>query len=169
MPNTYQARWAGTGGFEPGEPVTRFQDKCGCASGTTRAEEPELPESLTLQRLTLWPVSRGDAGFLLEHWSDPDVRHYLFDEEPVAADQVSQVIDDSTHNFATAGYGLWLVRDAHSHEAIGTAGLRRLDDQGLELVYSITPRFWGHGYAAEAACGVLDFAICRLGLREVLA
>jgi [ribosomal protein S5]-alanine N-acetyltransferase len=122
-------------------------------------EESGVAESLTLRRLTLCPVSRGDADFLLEHWSDPELRPFLFDDGPVVADQVNAAIDDSTHNFATAGYGLWLIRDARSNEAIGTAGLRRandVDNQGLELFYSITPKYWGNGYATEAACGVLS-------------
>jgi RimJ/RimL family protein N-acetyltransferase len=117
----------------------------------------------------LCPVSRGDAGFLLEHWSDPEVRHFLVHESPIVADQISEVIDDSAHKFATAGYGLWLIRESHSDEAIGTAGLRCLDGDGLELFYSITPRHWGHGYATEAACGVLDFALGRLGLDGIVA
>lgn len=122
---------------------------------------------IALQRLTLCPVAPGDAAFLLDHCNDPHVRRFLFDGSTVAADQISQTIAESMHNFATAGYGLWLIRKTHDRRAVGTVGLRPLDDLGLEVVYSITPRYWGNGYATEAARGIVDFALNQLGLKAV--
>jgi Acetyltransferase (GNAT) domain len=52
---------------------------------------------------------------------------------------------------------------------VGTAGLRPLEDLGLEIFYSLSPASWGQGYATEAARAVLDYALGPLGLPEVLA
>jgi [ribosomal protein S5]-alanine N-acetyltransferase len=52
---------------------------------------------------------------------------------------------------------------------VGTAGLRPLDELGLEVFYSLAPASWGKGYATEAARAVLDHALGSLGLPEVLA
>jgi RimJ/RimL family protein N-acetyltransferase len=55
---------------------------------------------------------------------------------------------------------------------LGTAGLRPLDDSEdaeIEIVYSLEPDRWGHGYAAEAAVAILDYAFEVLGLGRVLA
>jgi [ribosomal protein S5]-alanine N-acetyltransferase len=52
---------------------------------------------------------------------------------------------------------------------VGTAGLRPLEDIGLEVFYSLAPGSWGKGYATEAARAVLDRALGPLGLPEVLA
>jgi len=128
-----------------------------------------LTKVIALHWLTLCPVAHGDTAFLLDHWNDPDVRRFLFDGSSVAADQISQTIAESMHNFATAGYGLWPIRKTHDRGAVGTVGLRPLDDLGLEVFYSITPRYWGNGYATEAACGIVDFALNRLGLKAVYA
>ena len=54
-------------------------------------------------------------------------------------------------------------------ELVGTAGLRPLDDVGLEIFYSLVPGSWGKGYATEAARAVVDNALGPLGLPEVLA
>ena len=51
----------------------------------------------------------------------------------------------------------------------GTAGLRPLDDIGLEIFYSLAPGSWGRGYATEAARAVVGHALDTLGLAEVLA
>jgi RimJ/RimL family protein N-acetyltransferase len=106
---------------------------------------------------------------LLDHWNDPDVRRFLFDGITVTADRISQTIADSMHGFATAGYGVWLIDRTHDRDAVGTVGLRPLDDLGLEVFYSITPAFWGNGYATEAASGIVDLALNRLGLQAVYA
>ena len=112
-----------------------------------------MSEILT-QRLSLCPVARGDAVFVLDHWGDPVVRHGLLDGDTT---------QDNADSFASDGYGLWLILKAHTREAVGTAGLRRIDGRGLELFYSITPEYRGNGYATEAARGVVEFAVARLG------
>ena len=51
---------------------------------------------------------------------------------------------------------------------IGFAGLRPLPDApDLELYYGLDPRHWGHGYATEAARGVLDYGFDVLGLEAI--
>src|SRR5690348_15172832 len=54
-------------------------------------------------------------------------------------------------------------------DLVGTVGLRPLDDDGLEIFYSLAPGWWGRGYATEAARAVVGHALGTLGLAEVLA
>ena len=51
----------------------------------------------------------------------------------------------------------------------GTAGLRPLEESGLEIFYSLAPGAWGHGYATEAARAVVEYGLGPLALPEVLA
>jgi ribosomal-protein-alanine N-acetyltransferase len=124
---------------------------------------------LKLQRLTLQPVSGEDKDFLIAHWSDPRIRHFLFDATPAEPAEITQAITNSALDFATAGYGLWLIRRARSSQPVGAVGLRPLDDLGLEVFYSLTPDSWGNGYATEAAGGVINYALGPLGVMEVFA
>lgn len=121
---------------------------------------------LTTDRLMLRPVRRDDHTILLAHWTEPEVRRFLFDGVVLTAEQVSRTIADSEASFAAHGWGLWMVSDAN---VIGTAGLRPLDDLGLEVFYSLDPRAWGKGYATEAAAAVVSHALEVLELPEVLA
>ena len=59
--------------------------------------------------------------------------------------------------------------DLAGADLVGTAGLRPLEDLGLEIFYSLAPGSWGRGYATEAAGAVLAYALGPLGLPEVLA
>jgi RimJ/RimL family protein N-acetyltransferase len=124
---------------------------------------------LTTDRLVLRPVTPADQAGLLAHWRAPQVRRFLFDGAVLSAADVSRVIQDSAASFAAAGYGLWLIREGGGRDLTGTAGLRPLEDLGLEVIYSLAPGAQGMGYATEAARAVVEYALGPLGLPAVLA
>jgi [ribosomal protein S5]-alanine N-acetyltransferase len=124
---------------------------------------------LRTERLILRPVTAEDHAVLRAHWAGPDVRRFLFDGATLSAAEITEVIKDSARDFGRAGYGLWLVHETDRTDLVGTAGLRPLEDLGLEIFYSLAPGSWGRGYATEAARAVLDYALGPLGLPEVLA
>jgi [ribosomal protein S5]-alanine N-acetyltransferase len=124
---------------------------------------------LATGRLVLRPVTLSDHAAVLAHWTTPDVRRFLFDGGIVSDDEVTEAIEDSARDFAAAGYGLWLIREKDRADLVGTAGLRPLEDLGLEIFYSLAPGSWGQGYATEAARTVVEHALGPLGLPEVLA
>ena len=124
---------------------------------------------LTTERLVLLPVTSEDHAVLLTHWTQQDVRRFLFDGVELTAAEVAETIEESVRDFAAGGYGIWLILKPGQPELVGTAGLRPLDDLGLEIFYSLAPGWWGWGYATEAARAVVDHALGPLGLPEVLA
>jgi RimJ/RimL family protein N-acetyltransferase len=124
---------------------------------------------LTTERLVLRPVAAQDHAGLLAHWTEPDVRRFLFDGALLSSAEITRAIEDSARDFAAAGYGLWLIRETDGTDLVGIAGLRPLEDIGLEVFYSLTPCARGKGYATEAARAVVEHALGRLGLPEVLA
>ncbi|HLK79294.1 MAG TPA: GNAT family N-acetyltransferase [Streptosporangiaceae bacterium] len=124
---------------------------------------------LRTERLVLRPVTAGDHAVLRAHWAASDVRRFLFDGATLSAAEITETIEDSARDFGRTGYGLWLVHENGGTDLVGTAGLRPLEDLGLEIFYSLAPGSWGKGYATEAARAVLDHALGPLGLPEVLA
>jgi [ribosomal protein S5]-alanine N-acetyltransferase len=153
---------AGQGGFPGGAPRA---DARGHWLGSLAA----VDHALTTERLVLRPVTANDHAVLLAHWTLPDVRRFLFDGAALSAAEVTETIEESVRDFAAAGYGIWIIHEEGQTELVGTAGLRSLEDLGLEIFYSLAPGSWGHGYATEAALAVVEHALGSLGLPEVLA
>jgi RimJ/RimL family protein N-acetyltransferase len=131
---------------------------------------------LSTERLVLRPVTADDHAALLAHWTHPDVRRFLFDGAALSAAKVAETIEESIGHFAARGFGIWLIElgagtgpVGTAAGPVGTAGLRPLEESGLEIFYSLAPGAWGHGYATEAARAVVEYGLGPLALPEVLA
>lgn len=124
---------------------------------------------LSTERLVLRPVTADDHAALLAHWTHPDVRRFLFDGAALSAAEVAETIKESIGHFAARGFGIWLIELGTAAGPVGTAGLRPLEESGLEIFYSLAPGAWGHGYATEAARAVVEYGLGPLALPEVLA
>ena len=136
---------------------------------------------LSTERLVLRPVTADDHAALLAHWTQPDVRRFLFDGAAPSAAEVAETIEESISDFAASGYGIWLIElrsgtglpgtglPGAAAGLAGTTGLRPLEESGLEIFYSLVPGAWGHGYATEAARAVVKYGLRPLGLPEVRA
>ena len=127
---------------------------------------------LSTERLVLRPVTADDHDALLAHWTQPDVRRFLFDGAAPSAAEVAETIEESIGHFAARGFGIWLIELGSGvglAGLAGTAGLRPLEESGLEIFYSLAPGAWGHGYATEAARAIVEYGVGPLGLPEVLA
>lgn len=122
------------------------------------------------ERLTLSPVSEGDAEWLLGVFRDPAVRRYLLDDALVSLEWVRSEIASSAEGFARLGAGLWAVRFPDATAIIGFVGFREfLNPPRLQLLYGLLPEYWGRGLATEAASRVCDYAFVELGFDRVEA
>lgn len=129
---------------------------------------------LTTPRLRLSPMTDDDIAALVRHWSDDQVRRYLWDDQPVTLDMVSAIVTTSDKDFQREGYGIWTARLLADEEdearLIGMCGLRQVQGKGwLEILYSLKPRYWHMGLATEAAHHVLNFAFSALHQKRVIA
>jgi RimJ/RimL family protein N-acetyltransferase len=116
---------------------------------------------LATERLVLRPVTTDDHAALLALWTMPQVRRFLFDGAILSASEITIAIQDSARDFTAAGYGLWLIRERNGTDLAGAAGLRPLENLGLEVYYSLAPGRRGNGFATEAARAVVEYGLGR--------
>ena len=75
---------------------------------------------------------------------------------------------------AERGYGLWAVESPGEAPFLGFVGLAVPGFQAaftpcVEVGWRLAWRFWGRGYASEAARGALEHGFGELGLREIVS
>jgi len=125
---------------------------------------------LRTERLRLRPLEPDDRAALHRHWTDPDVRRFLWDGRVIDLATVDGVIGRNTASFAADGFGLFALRESGPGALLGACGLWRMTpDAEPELLYSLAPSAWGRGLVTEAARCVLEDAFTRLGHARVRA
>lgn len=122
------------------------------------------------RRLLLRELQISDAAPLARIWSDPDVT--LFMGGPRDEARLRQDLEVEAKAAAPAEIGLWPVVEKASGKVIGHCGLleKQVDGQEeVELIYVFGKPAWGHGYGAEAAIAIREYAFEQLGQRRLIA
>ena len=122
-----------------------------------------MRETLRSSRLWLEPVEPRDATALHSHWTEPEVREFLWDGIVIHRQQVDEIIAKSDRLFDDPGAGLWAMRTPDG-AFLGCAGFWFFHEPPeLELVISLSPSEWGTGTASEACRTLVDYALDELG------
>lgn len=121
-------------------------------------------------RLRLRPLQPSDRAALHQHWTQPEVRRYLWDDETLSPEEVQEVISTSERLFRERGVGLWSLRGLDSARLLGCAGYWPFHEPPqIELLFSITPEHWGKGLAGEAAQALMAYVFEALDWSYVQA
>lgn len=135
-----------------------------------RRRHGEMLTEMRTARLFLRPYQRTDIDTLHRLWTDPGVRQYLWDDRIIPRQLAAGVVEGSLTDWTTHGLGQWVVCRPGSDEVIGFCGFR-WGEAGTppELLYGLSPTYWGRGLATEAARAVLTYAFQQLGIERVWA
>jgi ribosomal-protein-alanine N-acetyltransferase len=103
--------------------------------------------------------------------ADPEVMAHL---GRLTREESDAAIERYEAHFAREGFGKWALQLAGEGGLIGSVGLERVEfparfTPAVEIGWRLARRYWGQGYATEAARRTLDFAFDDLGLPGVVA
>ncbi len=114
---------------------------------------------LVTERLRLREMKDSDATFMLESLNEPAFLRHVGDRGVrTVAEAQCYLRERVTSRYQQQGYGVWLVTLQETGEAIGICGLiKRETLEDIDLGFSFLERFWGRGYAFEAAEAVMDY------------
>ncbi|MGJ7489758.1 GNAT family N-acetyltransferase [Variovorax sp. ZT4R33] len=136
------------------------------------ATNADVPHGIETDRLLLRPWREADRAPFAALSVDPEVMAYLL---PLASPEAADGwIDRQQAHLAAHGFCFWAVESRASGEFMGAAGLLRVGYQAaftpaVEVGWRLARRFWGQGYAPEAARAAIGFGFGRLGLQEIVA
>ena len=127
------------------------------------------PPVLETERLVLRALSADEATSLHRISNEPNVRLYLWDDQPNSEATIKGLIAHSDRMFSKENVGLFGVRLRGREDLLGFCGfvcLKGMEEP--ELCYELTQKMWGGGIATQAARACLRYAFEEVGLERVI-
>jgi RimJ/RimL family protein N-acetyltransferase len=127
-----------------------------------------MPERLDTARLVLRPFAEDDAEAAFRWFGDPEVMRFIPTGADGSVEDTRQRLARYREHQTRHGFSKWIVRERGSGEAVGDAGLLRLEDpERIDLGFRLARDCWGRGFATEAArawvqAAFADFRLARL-------
>jgi RimJ/RimL family protein N-acetyltransferase len=126
---------------------------------------------LETERLILRHQTIEDAAFILELLNDPSWIQYIGDRGVrTINDARDYILKGAQDMYARLGFGFYLTELKDGGIPIGICGLVKRDFlEDVDVGFAFLPRFWGKGYAFEAASAVMGYAQSVLGIKRIVA
>jgi len=123
-------------------------------------------------RLLLRPWRPEDRPPFAEQNADPVVMRFLIG--PLTRAESDAYVDRTEQHLAMHGFCKWAVEALGVAPFIGSVGLTHVRFEAsftpaVEVAWRLHRRFWGHGYATEAARAAIEDGFTRVGLTEIVA
>ena len=120
--------------------------------------------SLGTSRLRLRQPAASDLDAYASLCADPLVMRYVGDRGPLSREDAWRQLAMLVGHWALRGYGMWVVEELGSGAFVGRVGLHYPEGwPEPEVAWAIAHRYWGQGYAFEAATAALRIAFDTLG------
>ncbi len=122
---------------------------------------------LETDRLILRPPEKGDLGFWAEKMADPEAMLHFGGPQPLQGAWRAMAMISGA--WSLDGASLFSVIEKDSGRWIGRVGPWFPPGwPAPEIGWALDPRFWGRGYATEAAARAMDWAFEDLGWTEAV-
>ncbi len=126
-------------------------------------------------RLILREIIEADDLALFELDSNPEVCIYLGNNPVKNLEESQEIIKFIQIQYAENGIGRWAVILKETNEFIGWCGLKLYKEalnhhiNFYELGYRFMPKYWGKGFATEAAKASLNYGFNKLKQEKIFA
>jgi RimJ/RimL family protein N-acetyltransferase len=123
------------------------------------------------ERLRLRPLTVEDAAFVLELVNEPSWLQFIGDKGVRTLEDARTYIEAGPMAmYARLGFGLYVTERKSDGAPMGMCGLIKRDGlDDVDIGFAFLPRYWGRGYAYEAAAAVMDFGKRIIGLTRIVA
>lgn len=119
-------------------------------------------------RLLLRELEPADAEAFFGLNADPEVVKYTGDRPFESIDAARHFLENYDQ-YEKFGYGRWAVILKETGEFIGWCGLKYTPElEETDLGFRFFRRFWGRGYATEAAQACINFGFSHFKLKRIV-
>jgi RimJ/RimL family protein N-acetyltransferase len=123
------------------------------------------------ERLILREILPEDDEGLFQLDSDPDVQQFLGKKPIKSIEEAREVVRFIRQQYFDNGIGRWAVIEKSSNNFIGWAGLKLIREpvnnhcNYYDLGYRLIKRYWGQGFATEAAKASLKYGFSEMKIK----
>jgi ribosomal-protein-alanine N-acetyltransferase len=156
---------------KPGLKAAQLRSSIGSGNTQVRGLRVLRMDILETKRLILRHTEMSDLENLLGILADPEAMRYY----PSTKDEATarMWIERTLERYKNDGTALWTIDlKAEPRIFIGQCGLVRQEVQGnqeLEVGYLLLRRYWGYGFATEAAAACRDYGFDVLGADRLIS
>jgi RimJ/RimL family protein N-acetyltransferase len=134
--------------------------------------EYALPPEIETERLLLRRWCDKDREPFAAMCADPRVMEFF--PRTQTPEEADTVIDRLNSHIDRHGFGFWALEDRSNGEFLGFTGLSNVGfdapfTPAVEIGWRLAHRFWGAGYASEAARASLAWGFGTLHLPEIIS
>jgi ribosomal-protein-alanine N-acetyltransferase len=125
------------------------------------------------ERLIIREIIPEDIDGMFELESDPQVHQYLGNQPIKTREESPGRIDFIRQQYIDHGIGRWAMIEKETNSFIGWTGFKFINEtvnghiNYYDLGYRMIPKYWGKGYATEAAIACLDYGTNQLKLNPI--
>lgn len=128
------------------------------------------PVKIFTERLLLRQWYKADYELFARMNADPDVMRFY--PNTLTTDQSNELASKFESLIKKNGWGFWAVELLDKQQFIGFVGLNKPSyilpvSPCVEIGWRLSKKYWGNGYASEAAKAALNFAFETLKLDKV--
>jgi len=111
-----------------------------------------MTKSYKTERLILKTIDDTDQAFIYKHFSNDQVNKYLFDAEPLTAENQAMDIINFYQHTKPKNQERFIILLNSDKTPIGTLGYHALNqkEKTVDIGYDLNPDFIGNGYMREA-------------------
>lgn len=137
------------------------------------SDYPKTMSNIILEtdRLVLRKIEIEDADALFQIQNNSDVMRYAING-PSSEEGVFRFIHATLNRYETDGIGQWAVVEKLSNTVIGDCGFSIKDIDRIrehDLSYRFSRKYWGKGFATEAATACRNYAFKNLNLDRIIS
>ena len=128
--------------------------------------------ALKTERLILRRFTIEDAEPMFNNWaSDDEVTKFLTWPTHRSIEDSKWFINQCLDNYSNLSFYNWAIELIGSHELVGNISIVHTNEETNNMIFGwvIGRKYWGNGYAPEAAKKVLDIMFDEVGIDCVVA
>lgn len=114
-----------------------------------------------------------DADFPLamQIWGEKDVTQFISATGKFSEQDIRKRLNIEIHNWKELNVQYWPIFEKASGDFIGCCGVRPYESEtdSYEIGFHLRKKFWGKGYASEAARAVINYCFAELNASKLFA